>query len=153
MKTTFKFLMMSCFILVFQAALAQVPASPKPSSTNTPTSGKSIDMATVNANLAIINNAFETYNSYKTKFRLEGSTLLWKNAYTEVSGQVKDLIFYADYDKEWLAIKCRSGECMEGTSFKDEYSMSLRTESGEIAPVIEEVVNALNLIREAVLRK
>lgn len=127
---------------------AQVPMPPKPGTTNT----KVVDNARINTQLQIINSAFETYNSYKTKFRVEGQRLIWKNEFTEVSGNLKDLIFYASYEDNWLAIKCKDGDCMQGTSYPEEYSMALRTESGKTAPVIEEVINALNLIKEEVLR-
>ena len=52
-----------------------------------------------------------------------------------------------------MVLKCIEDGCFDGTSFEDEYSMSLKTNNEEICPNIDEVLGAFNSIRSDVLRK
>jgi len=108
-------------------------------------------MAVINDNLRVINSAFSKYNSYNTVFSVEGNTLRWKSTVADITGDISDLIFYVNYTNNWIVIKCLEGECLTGTTFNKEYSMSLKTQSEEISPEMSNVLNALNNIRAEVL--
>jgi mRNA-degrading endonuclease HigB of HigAB toxin-antitoxin module len=151
MKTTIKNISLVLIVLFSWAGMAQQPALPPvPSGANNVSSSNS---AIVRANLEVINNAFQAYNSYNTVFSLEGNTLRWKSSVADITGDINDLIFYINYANKWIVIKCLKDECMDGTSYNSEYSMSLKTPSGNISPDMERVLTALNAIRGEVLRQ
>jgi len=101
-------------------------------------------------NLKIINDAFETYNSYGTVFSVKGKTLHWDSEVANVSASLNQLTFYIDYENDWMVMRCTSGECMDGSISKDSYSMGLSDGSG-IAPNIEAVLQAFNDLRREIL--
>lgn len=142
-----------CFILLFMAgvnAFAQTPPLPPAPVAAT---GSGVNMAVINENLRVINSAFSKYNSYNTVFSVEGRTLRWKSTVADITGDISDLIFYVNYTNNWIVIKCLEGECLTGTTFNKEYSMSLKTQAEEISPEMSNVLNALNNIRAEVLSK
>lgn len=108
--------------------------------------------AVVRQNLQVINNAFDRYNSYETVFSVEGNRLKWVSTVATVSAPLDQLTFYINYKNKWMVMKCVDGDCLEGSSSKDDYSMGLKTSSGAIAPNILEVLDAFNNIRHDVLR-
>ncbi len=67
-----------------------------------------------------------------------------------ISANLNQLTFYIDYENEWMVMRCTSGECLDGSSSKESYSMGLSNDDG-IAPVIEEVLQAFNDLRREVL--
>jgi hypothetical protein len=101
-------------------------------------------------NLNIINDAFETYNSYGTVFSVKGKTLHWDSEVANVYANLNQLTFYIDYENQWMVMRCTSGECMEGSISKESYSMGLSDDSG-IAPNIEAVLQAFNDLRREIL--
>lgn len=103
------------------------------------------------ANLALINKAFEDYNSYGTVFSVEDKNLRWVSSVTDAYVAFKDLTFYIDYENNWIVLKCINEGCFKGTTFSSEYSMGLETADGTIAPVIENVLQAFNSLRREVL--
>ncbi len=151
MKNTRTVLVAMAMLFVISAVNAQQPSVPRvPGTTsNTPTPNS----AEVERNLDIINGAFDTYNTYGTKFSVKGNRIHWKSTVTEASADLNDLIFYVHYDNKWIVLKCLKDGCFEGTTFKDEYSMSLKTTSGNISPVMDDVLHAFNTIRKEVLSK
>lgn len=106
----------------------------------------------ISSQLEIINNAFKKYNNYNTVFSVRGDRLHWDSRVANVSGDLNDLTFYINYDNNWMVVKCITGECLEGGINKESYSMGLSTSSGEIAPNIEAVLQAFNILRSEVLR-
>lgn len=151
MKTTLKNNLFAIIILITSVAYAQQPALPP-----TPAGANSMSVsnsAIVRANLEVINNAFQEYNSYNTVFSLNGNVLRWKSTVADISGSLENIIFYINYENKWIVIKCLDTECLTGTSFNKEYSMALKTPSGNISPDMERVLTALNAIRGEVLRK
>ncbi|NND61712.1 MAG: hypothetical protein HKN48_00810, partial [Flavobacteriaceae bacterium] len=107
----------------------------------------------VQTQLSIINNAFNQYNSYGTVFSVKSGRLHWDSLVANVSGAIKDLTFYIDYDNKWIVMKCVSGDCLEGGINKGSYSMGLQTSNGDIAPNIENVLQAFNTLRREVLTR
>ena len=107
----------------------------------------------VRRNLKIINDAFDKYNSYDAKFSVRGGRIYLDNSVSNFSADLNDVIFYVHYENKWMVLKCINDGCFDGTSFEDEYSMSLKTSSGAICPNIDEVLEAFNKIRSDVLRK
>ena len=108
--------------------------------------------AVVKRNLQVINNAFDKYNAYETVFSVEGKRLKWVSTVATVSAPLEDLTFYINYKNKWMVMKCVEGDCLEGSSSKDDYSMGLKTSGGSIAPNIMEVLEAFNNVRHDVLR-
>jgi mRNA-degrading endonuclease HigB of HigAB toxin-antitoxin module len=142
-----------CIVILLLAGVttfAQTPPLPPAPVTS---GGSGANMAVINDNLRVINNAFSKYNSYETIFTVEGDILRWKSTVADITGNISDLIFYVNYTNNWIVVKCLEGECLTGTSFNEEYSMSLKTESGDISPDMSKVLNALNNIRAEVLGK
>ena len=140
-----------CFVILLMAgfnAFTQTPPLPPAPAVAT---GSGVNMAVINENLRVINNAFSNYNSYNTVFSVEGTTLRWKSTVADITGDISDLIFYVNYTNSWIVIKCLEGECLTGTSFNKEYSMSLKTETDKISPEMSNVLHALNNIRAEVL--
>ncbi len=112
-----------------------------------------VSMGAVNDQLDIINTAFRNYNNYDTVFSVKGNTLHWDSRVANVSAEISDLTFYIDYESRWIVMQCISGECLEGSISKDSYSMGLQTSNGDIAPNIEEVLQAFNTLRKEVLTR
>ncbi|MEZ4795120.1 MAG: hypothetical protein R2773_06550 [Flavobacteriaceae bacterium] len=106
----------------------------------------------IQRNLDIINNSFKKYNAYNTVFRVNGTRLYWDSDVANVSGDLNNLTFYINYANKWMVVQCVNGDCLEGGISKDDYSMSLKTSSGALAPDIEEVLQAFNNIRREVLK-
>ncbi|MBL4662835.1 MAG: hypothetical protein JKY22_04610, partial [Flavobacteriaceae bacterium] len=102
------------------------------------------------SNLKIINDAFDEYNSYETVFSVKGKNLHWDSSVANVSASLNNLTFYIDYENNWMVMRCTDGDCLEGSSSKDSYSMGLSTSSG-IAPNIEKVLQAFNDLRREIL--
>jgi hypothetical protein len=107
----------------------------------------------VRRNLKIINDTFDKYNTYDAKFSVRGGRIYLDNSVSNFSADLNDVIFYVHYENKWMVLKCINDGCFDGTSFEDEYSMSLKTSSGDICPNIDEVLEAFNKIRSDVLRK
>lgn len=107
--------------------------------------------AVVKRNLQVINNAFDRYNGYETVFSVQGGRLKWDSTVASVSAELSELTFYINYDNKWIVMKCVDGDCLEGSSSSDDYSMGLKTSGGSIAPNILEVLEAFNNIRHDVL--
>ena len=115
--------------------------------------GASSNSSVVNRNLKIINDAFKKYNTYDATFTIKGNKIYLDNSVSNFSADLNNVIFYVHYENKWMVLKCIKDGCFEGTSFEDEYSMSLKTSSGDICPNIDEVLEAFNSIRSDVLRK
>lgn len=143
MKTLLKNNLLMAMLVVGGYAFAQQPAIPTASRSNS---------AVIRSNLDIINDAFSVYNAYETTFSVVGNTLEWHSSVADISGDIEGIIFYVNYDNKWIVVKCLEGECLTGTSYNEEYSMSLKTSSGSISPEMERVLNAFNAIRADVLR-
>jgi len=111
-----------------------------------------VNNSSINKNLKIINDAFQKYNTYDASFSVRGSKIYLDNSVSNFSADLKDVIFYVHYENKWMVLKCIDEGCFEGTSFEDEYSMSLKTSSGDICPIIDEVLEAFNSIRSDVLK-
>lgn len=109
--------------------------------------------ATLNRHLKTINDAFQKYNSYNSVFSVSGNRLYLDNSVSNFSAELSGLTFYIHYKNKWMVLKCIEDGCFDGTSFTDEYSMALKTSSGEISPVMEDVLDAFNNIRREVLSK
>ncbi len=107
----------------------------------------------VERNLKIINDAFDKYNTYDAKFSVRNGRIYLDNSVSNFSADINDVIFYVHYENKWMVLKCIKDGCFDGTSFEDEYSMSLKTSSGAICPNIDEVLEAFNKIRSDVLSK
>lgn len=131
-------------------ASAQQPGVPKvPGAADAATPNSTA----VTKNLAVINNAFANYNTYGTVFSVQGKTLRWDSTVANVSMDIEDVTFYVNYSNKWIVIKCIQEGCFNGTSFKDEYSMSLKTSSGAISPEMHSVLNAFNDLRREILSR
>jgi hypothetical protein len=118
------------------------------------TSGGAVsNSSVVDRNLKIINDAFKKYNTYDAKFSVRGGRIHLDNSVSNFSADMNDVIFYVNYENKWMVLKCIKDGCFDGTSFEDEYSMSLKTSSGAICPNIDEVLEAFNNIRRDVLRR
>jgi len=115
--------------------------------------GSSSNSRVVERNLKIINDAFNKYNTYDAKFSVRGGKIYLDNSVSNFSADLNDVIFYINYENKWMVLKCIKDGCFDGTSFEDEYSMSLKTSSGAICPNIDEVLEAFNKIRSDVLSK
>ena len=101
-------------------------------------------------NLKIINDAFDKYNGFGTVFSVKGKNLHWDSSVANVSASLNELTFYIDYENEWMVMRCTTGECLQGSSSKDSYSMGLANDSG-IAPNIKLVLQAFNDLRREIL--
>jgi len=101
-------------------------------------------------NLKIINDAFDEYNNFGTVFSVKGKNLHWDSSVANVFANLNQLTFYIDYENEWMVMRCTSGDCLNGSSSKDSYSMGLASDSG-IAPNIEKVLQAFNDLRREIL--
>lgn len=115
--------------------------------------GTSSNSSIVNRNLKIINDAFKKYNTYDAEFTVKGNRIYLDNSVSNFSADLNEVIFYVNYKNKWMVLKCIEDGCFDGTSFEDEYSMSLKTSSGDIYPNIDEVLEAFNNIRSEVLGK
>jgi|GEM_PF-1306287 len=107
--------------------------------------------AVVKRNLQVINDAFSRYNGYETVFSVQGKKLKWESTVATVSADIAELTFYINYNNKWMVMKCVDGDCLEGSSSTNDYSMGLKTSGGSIAPNILEVLEAFNNIRHDVL--
>jgi len=112
-----------------------------------------VNSAVVTSHLKVINNAFSTYNSYGSVFNVIGKTLYWKSSVADISVDLENVAFYVNYENNWIVLLCIEQGCFVGTSFKDQYSMSLETSSGQISPDMEKVLGSFNAIRKNVLSR
>lgn len=116
--------------------------------------GKAESSVELKQNLEVINSSFRLYNDYQTVFGLDGRDLIWTSEVGENRVDVQQLTFYVDYANKWIVFKCIESDCIEdGGPGRDQYSMSLKTSSGNIAPDIELVLAALNNLRKELLQK
>lgn len=118
------------------------------------TPNKSID-----EQLSYINDQFQKYNKYNTRFFVDLSTqeLIWVQDFGETRASLDQIEFKADYENEWFLIFCKNGseKCISYTSPKgskinyNDYSMSLK-EGEHFIPHIAEIINKFNELANTV---
>ena len=107
----------------------------------------------IKGNLELINGSFRAYNAYNTIFGVKGKQLLWTSRVGNYEVDIAQLSFYVDYTRRYLVLKCIDGVCVgQGDTARNQYSMTLETKAGKIAPDIELVLAAFNNLRKEILQ-
>lgn len=107
----------------------------------------------IKRNLEVINGSFRAHNAYNTIFGVKGQQLLWTSRVGDYQVDIEQLSFYVDYANRYLVLKCIDGVCIgEGDAARNQYSMTLETTGGKIAPDIEVVLSAFNNLRKEILQ-